>query len=479
MKEGTETAYLVVDLGYSSVSFQDGGSLKVIEIRILDDNLTTGGTGNDILRGTSAAEVLTGGAGNDIYHLTPGDQVVELASGGTDTVNASFTHILAGNVENLILTGNAAINGIGNLLANRLTGNEAANQLVGGLGMDSLFGNGGNDTLSGGTDGDLLDGGIGNDWLDGGAGADTLRGGTGDDVYVLDSTADVISEYWNQGTDTVRASMGATLGVQVENLVLLGTANLWGTGNTLHNVLTGNAGANSLDGGAGNDTLAGGEGGDWLNGGAGIDLLRGGAGNDTYVLDNPGDLVAEAAGQGTDTVRSSVTVQLSANVENLILTGNAAINGTGNALNNSLTGNAAANQLVAGGGNDILNGAAGQDMLTGGTGTDVLSGGLDAARDVFVFNALSDSTGGAGRDRILDLRSGVDDIDLRALDANTRIAGNQAFDFSGAAADANAVWYVKAGANLIVRADVNGDRVADFEVAVMGQAGLGASDFLL
>ena len=264
-----------------------------------------------------------------------------------------------------------------------------------------------------------------------------------------------------------------------------------------NDTIFGNGGNDSLGGGAGKDLLDGGDGADWLDGGTGIDTMGGGAGNDIYVVDNAADRVVEAAGRGIDTVRSSVTFQLSANVEKLVLTGNAASNGTGNALNNSITGNAAANRLAGGAGNDtlaggggndtlvggagkdILNGGAGRDNIIGGAGTDQLSGGADALRDVFIFNALSDSTPGTGRDRILDFRTGIDDIDLRALDANSGSAGNQAFDFSGMKAAANSVWYVKNGANLIVRADVNGDKVADFEIAVLNQGSLGADDFLL
>ena len=87
---------------------------------------------------------------------------------------------------------------------------------------------------------------------------------------------------------------------------------------------------------------------DTLDGGLGADLMAGGLGNDIYVVDNAGDVVSEAAGAGTDTVRSSVSHTLGANVENLVLTGVAAINGTGNALNNSLTGNAGTTPWTAG-----------------------------------------------------------------------------------------------------------------------------------
>ena len=116
--------------------------------------------------------------------------------------------------------------------------------------------------------------------------------------------------------------MTLTLAANVENLTLTGVDAINGTGNELANVLTGNAGANTLTGGAGNDTL---------DGGAGADTLIGGLGDDLYIVDNIGDQTVEAAGAGTDTVQSSVTLTLAADVENLILIGSGAINGTGNA----------------------------------------------------------------------------------------------------------------------------------------------------
>ncbi|MBD2543878.1 calcium-binding protein [Planktothricoides sp. FACHB-1370] len=178
------------------------------------------------------------------------------------------------------------------------------------------------------------------------------------------------------------------------------------TGNSTWNFKTqgtstinGTDGPDNLIGTANPDIINGFEGNDTLNGGAGVDTLVGGLGNDIYVVDNAGDIVTELASQGTDLVQSSVTYTLGANVENLTLTGTAAINGTGNTLNNTITGNAANNTLNGGAGNDILNGAAGRDILTGSTGA-----------DTFVFQFGQSTV--AACDRITDFAIGSDKIDL-------------------------------------------------------------------
>src|SRR3569623_1227686 len=213
------------------------------------------------MNGNSLSNTLTGGLGDDTYVISTGDVVVEAANAGTDTVVSDVTYPLAANVEDLTLTGTAVINGTGNSLNNILTGNSL------------------------------------NNTLHGGAGADTLSGGLGNDTYVVDNTADVVTENLNEGTDTVQSSVTYTLGNNVENLTLTGTAAINGTGNSLNNILTGNSLTNTL---------------------------TGGLGDDTYVI-STGDVVAEAANAGTDTVVSDVTYTLAANVENLTLTGTAVI----------------------------------------------------------------------------------------------------------------------------------------------------------
>jgi Ca2+-binding RTX toxin-like protein len=237
-------------------------------------------------------------------------------------------------------------------------------------GADTLTGTTNADTLNGLGGNDSLTGLAGNDLLDGGTGADTLTGGVGDDTYVVDNTLDRVIELSGGGVDLVQSSITHTLGAEVENLTLTGTAAISGTGNALGNQITGNSAANTLNGGTGADTLTGGSGNDTLlggtendllDGGTGADSMVGGTGNDTYVVDSTLDRVIEAASGGTDLVQSSITYTLGTEVENLTLTGTAAINGTGNALANQITGNTGAN---------TLNGGTGADTLTGGVGND-------------------------------------------------------------------------------------------------------------
>ena len=225
-----------------------------------------------------------------------------------------------------------------------------------------------------------------NDTLDGGVGADQMTGGSGNDTYLVDNVGDVPTELANGGIDTVRSSINYTLGANLENLVLTGSAAINGTGNALNNLLMGNAGNNILLGDAGADTLLGNAGNDRLDGGAGNDIMQGGQGNDTYVVESTGDSVSENANEGwSDTVESSISYTLTANVEHLTLTGTAAINGTGNELSNSLIGNSANNTLSGGAGNDTLDGGAGADTMMGGMGNDYFV--VDNAGDIIIENA--------------------------------------------------------------------------------------------
>jgi Ca2+-binding RTX toxin-like protein len=241
-----------------------------------------GGIGNDTLDGGTGSDSLVGGAGDDLYQIDDaGDTVVEIAAEGTDTVLASVSHTLSEHVEVLSLTGSSDINGTGSAGNDTVYGNSGANLLAGADGNDSLLGGAGNDTL---------EGGLGNDTLDGGTGSDSLAGGQGDDLYLVDDTADVVTETSGQGTDTVQSFVTYTLPVEVEVLSLMGGSDINGTGQGGGDILIGNAGNNELFGMGGNDRLEGGDGNDTLDGGAGQDLLDGGDGSDTFVFSSMGPM---------------------------------------------------------------------------------------------------------------------------------------------------------------------------------------------
>ncbi|MCE6959379.1 M10 family metallopeptidase C-terminal domain-containing protein [Cereibacter sphaeroides] len=145
-----------------------------------------------------------------------------------------------------------------------------------------------------------------------------------------------------------------------------------------------------------------------------------------------------------------------------------------------LSGGSGNDYLSGGAGNDSLKGDRGMDTLWGGSGCDVLDGGSDSSRDIFIFDLASETRpGSSNRDLVQNFKHGIDDIDLRVMDAKTSLYGDQAFGFSGTSARANSVWYADVGSDLIVRGDVNGDKVADFEILLKGVQSLSASDFLL
>lgn len=370
-------------------------------------NRFLGTTGDDDLRGTTDADELIGGLGNDTYHLNHlGDMVLEDLNEGTDAVLAIVSYTLAANTENLTLVGSASIHGTGNVLDNYLLGNAGDNILDGAAGADRMTGGQGDDTYhidnaldvvvekaGEGTDtiistvsrslsanvenltlagmdaisgtgnslNNVLTGNSANNTLNGGLGADLMQAGLGNDSYYVDNAGDEVVEEQGQGTDRVISSISYTLGDHLEDLQLSGTGNTDATGNELANKLTGNSGANILTGQEGDDRLMG---------GLGADHMLGGEGDDLYEIDNTADVVTEFEGEGVDAAEASVTYTLGANVENLILIGTIAIDGTGNELNNLLQGNTADNTLRGDAGNDTLNGKQGLDILIGGSDND-------------------------------------------------------------------------------------------------------------
>lgn len=428
-----------------------------------------GGAGNDtlnvynytnatcILNGGTGADVMTGSSyGSNTFYVDNVGDIVRFDNyyyyayyNPVNTVVSSISYTLGDHLNNLTLTGTAALRGGGNELDNVIIANAGNNYLDGGAGNDTasyatattavkvslalsgaqatggsgsdtlinfenLTGGAGNDTLTGnaqdnilfgGAGNDTLSGGAGNDTLDGGAGADTMNGGAGNDTYVVNLATDKVTEALNAGYDTVQSSVNYTLGANVEALILTGTSSINGTGNSLDNYLVGNEYTNTLAGNDGNDTL---------DGGYGNDIMIGGNGNDTYHVDSISDVVTESSAGGIDTVIASiygnVDYTLADNVENLILSRESysyyTYSVSGNALNNTITGSTLAETMNGGAGNDTLYGNGGNDTLSGGTGSDtfVLDGSMKT-NNLYYAPTYSTYT-------ITDFVSGTDKIQL-------------------------------------------------------------------
>ncbi|HTV68861.1 MAG TPA: calcium-binding protein [Rhizobiaceae bacterium] len=354
--------------------------------------------------------------------------------------------------------------------------------LSSGVGPDSLFGGGGNDYLNGGSGGDVLNGGYGDDRLEGSFEADEIVGGPGFDYAVFGSNGSLTDTvvdllFPNQNTGEAAGDMLSG----IEGLIGAVGASDTLRGNNLANTILGRSGDDALFGRGGNDTLIG---------GAGADSLNGGVGNDVFVLENGADTVTDVS--GIDRITSTITRNLVsyATIENLTLLGAGAINGVGNGRANTITGNNNKNALSGVNGNDVLNGLGGSDTLSGGFGLDRLTGGLGIDRltggtqaDRFIFNSVTESRSAGGRDTIVDFsHTQGDRIQLSGIDANTKLAGNQAFTFIGTAAFggvAGQLRAVKIGTDSHIYADVNGDRAIDMHIISNVAVNFTEADFVL
>ncbi|MDQ0462345.1 Ca2+-binding RTX toxin-like protein [Caulobacter ginsengisoli] len=391
--------------------------------------------GNDILDGGAGDDTLVGGSGDDTFYVRDaGDSVVEAGGEGNDVVVAFVSWTLGANLERMILdAGGGDIDGTGNGMANTMIGNAGANRIDGAGGDDLVKAGDGGDTLLGGIGADQLLGQDGDDSLDGGDGADRLDGGNGDDTLLGGLGADILDG-----------------GIGIDSL-------------------DGGAGADQLNGGDGDDSLSGGDGNDLLTGGLGADAMTGGLGDDTFYVDDVGDTTAEAAGQGTDIVRATVTFTLAANIETLILEGSGNIGGVGNGLVNAMTGNAGNNSLDGGAGDDVLKGMNGDDTLIGGAGADILVGGAGA--DTFVVTAASVRTSGAVEtDTVNDLiKAQGDRLDLSAIDADVSTGADDAFHLVGGFTHhAGEMTLTLSGGNTLLALDVDGDGRADYRMTLAG-----------
>jgi Ca2+-binding RTX toxin-like protein len=346
-----------------------------------DYDYLDGGTGNDTLNGGTEADLMRGGAGNDLYFVDNiSDNALETSAtstadaGGIDTIQSTIAYNLGNYMENLVLAGSASVDGRGNALANRITGNVGANVLTGLAGNDVVSGGGGNDQLTGGE---------GQDTVDGGGGADTVivsatSGVSSDSARVFvtgannDRGADTALNF-NLSSDTLKI-----VGTEVSRFVHgIDTAIGTGTG-------TGNTGSQA--------SFA-----------ANVGLVELNQVNNNAWHD-AGDIAVSFVTPSAALTESAFESRLQYD----------------------LVGTQGDNVLTAGRRADRLNGSNGNDTLTGGMGADTLAGGFGA--DVFVFNSTLESGGEvATRDVITDFDISQDRLDLRGIDADTALAGDQAF----------------------------------------------------
>ncbi|MBK8577225.1 MAG: M10 family metallopeptidase C-terminal domain-containing protein, partial [Candidatus Accumulibacter sp.] len=465
------------------------------------NNVLNGGAGSDFLNGATGADTMLGGDGTDSYAVDhAGDLVTEsngsLATGGNDIVYsylASYT--LTANVERLRLMLAGASNASGNGLDNTLYAGAGNNVLDGAAGNDTvsyafatagvtlslatagaqatggsasdtlisiehLIGSGFNDSLTGNTANNVLDGGAGSDFLNGATGADTMLGGDGTDSYCVDHAGDIVSESNGSlatgGNDIVYSYLAAyTLTANVERLrlMLAGASN--GTGNALDN------------------TLYAGDGNNVLNGVSGVDTASYQFATAAVSVSLATTAAQATGGSGSDTLQ---------NMDNLV----------GSSFHDTLVGDAQANTLNGLALNDYLDGGAGNDVLLGGEGTDLLIGGLGqdlltggAGSDTFDFNALNE-TGLTNTtwDVISDFVHGTDKLDLATLDADTALAGDQAFTdpvlggtFSGVFASPGDLYFDTVAHVLYGNTDA--DTAAEFAIQLVGVATLTAADLFL
>jgi Ca2+-binding RTX toxin-like protein len=431
-----------------------------------------GGAGGDFIAGAGGNDGLHGGAGNDyLVGGTGGDRLD--GEDGYDTASYAYatSAVDARLYDSTLNKGEAA--GDVYISIEALDGSAYNDVLLGNAAFNIIYGGEGNDYIDGVGGGDYLYGGGGNDKIYLRNGAELIDGGAGFDYAQYDyATAGVVASL-NAPTSNTGWAAGDTF-KDVEGLVGSAFGDTL-VGDSKGNDLWGGLGNDSLYGLGGNDTIQGGAGNDIMDGGAGVDRLVGGLGNDTYVIRNLGanglveDTFVELAGQGTDTVNTIAAINLNearyANIENAVLAGAIAANVWGSAVNNILVGNAAANAIYGLGGRDIMRGEGGADK--------------------FVYlNAADTGKTAATRDLIQDFTIGTDKIDLSAIDANGAAAGNGTFVFqavSGAAFTgvAGQLHYLASGANTLVEGDLNGDRVADFQIELTGIKALLATDFIL
>lgn len=398
------------------------------------------------LTGNAPIRINDGGGGNGIVG-NAGNNVI-LVSNGVDAVNGGL------GVDRLIVDYRQALGAV--------SGDSTSNfSEAGGGGRTVTITSGTIEhfTILTGAGTDTITTGAGNDIIKTGPGASTVSAGQGRNNISGGGSADTITAL--DGGNTIRAGHGA-------------------------NTVTTGAGADFIFTGTGADTIVSGGGVDRIYVMGGADSVNAGAGADRLIIDyaakstnvtggiTGGNGLTGYVGHIADLAGSFVDFQASESFTIVTGSGNDML--TTGAGADILRGNDGNDRLYGGGGRDDLYGGNGSDHLRGGRGTDVATGGAGA--DLFIFGTVAEASGDLGDDRITDFQVGIDHIYLVGIDANASAAGNQSFNFIGAAQFTSVAGQLRYAGGL-VRGDVNGDGQADFTIDIGLVSGLNSCDFVL
>ncbi len=507
-----------IDEGYGWFGYYDKFGTTSTSFINFDKFNITGGSASDTLVGGALADVLQGGIGNDTLRGGAGSDTI-VGGAGNDRWVADYSGLIAGLSLTLNSSGIGTLVGAGTTLngIENITLTTSSSAMTDTIDTSAIKGN------------DTITTQAGNDTVRVGAGNHTLSGGEGNDLLQFNfstSVGSILGQDMGYGWYKYSDSAG------------LNSANFIGFESFR---ITGGSGADRLSSWGGDDVINGGAGDDVINGGGGNDSLTGGLGNDVFVcsVGNGVDLIYDAA--AGDSIRVGVTlsgavttgngsavttgqVQCSYNATTLktslfvgadstpgadltiSLNGNYApsvftLSGQNIKLNGSSTGSTANDTMIGSSGNDTLSGGLGDDTLTGlggndtllgGDGTDVLIGGLGTdtlnggtGADIFRYVDPSDSTAGtAYHDIIQDFSTAQGDkIDLSPIDTKPFLVNDQAFTFittNFTGTDGQVRFYVDADLGQgIVSADINGDAIADIEIALVGVTSMAQTDFIL
>lgn len=483
----------------------------------------TGTARSDVIDGEGDNDVLIGAAGNDLINGNSGNDIAQYSGMSSDyrigwnDGKISIEDLRSGHpdgadlltdVEAFAFAGDSTTLTTNDIVAQGVELFEAIDYITGTARADRIEGANGQDTIDAGAGDDVIKGRGEHDVIDGGDGYDeaVYTGSSSDYSIWLGAGGLEVSDYSANFADGYDELTNVeSLYFESDNFRVV-VANMDINGTSGSDILTGTTLGEIISGFEGDDVLNGGAGSDDLDGGEGADTMNGGSGDDYYYVDNTGDTVTELSGNGFDAVYSSITYTLPANVEELDLFGDVAINGTGNSLDNLLWGDSYSNILSGLAGDDDFYAGDGDDTIVGGLGDDTMQGedGDDTAVFAGAQNGYAISTfgglvivtdtapstaGDEGRDTLAGMETAqfsdgqvslaspiILDLDGNGVSLVDRAHSKAKFDWNGDGARDKTGWAGKGDGILFLDRDGNGKVSGADELSFVGDKAGAKSD---